>query len=133
MSKIKSDSLCYSVWVMGSDDDQPIVQEIHAGFDSRENLIITLDNIDYEDPRYDCSTWVVVDKDEARALAARLKVKYRRLPLFIAESMEEWDEIVNATFSQVKACFKEITECLLDDGCRFRIERTYGPKGWLCY
>lgn len=132
MSKIKSSSLFHRVWIMGSDDDQPIIQEIYVGFDNRDRLIVSIDNIDYEDRRYNCSTWVVLDKDEAELLARRLKVKYYRLPIFISECMEDWREIINADFTQVKACFKEIIECLLDEGCRFCIERTYGPHDWIC-
>lgn len=132
MSKIKSDSLHHAAWIMGSDDDQPIIQEIYVGFDSRDNLIVSIDNIDYEDHRYDCSTWVTVEKEEVQALAKRLKVKFSRLPIFISESMEEWREIINANFKQVQSCFKDITECLLDEGCRFRIDRTFGPHDWMC-
>lgn len=40
--------------------------------------------------------------------------------------MEDWDAIINPTFTDVRNCFKEITECLIDEGCRFKIERTYG-------
>ena len=35
--------------------------------------------------------------------------------------MAEWRELVNPDFRQVRACFKEITECLLDEGCRLKI------------
>lgn len=133
MSKIKSDSLTNFCWVMGSDDDQPIVMEIYAGFDERERLVVSLDNYDYEDPRYNCSTWVTVNKEDALALARRKKVKYPGLPYYISSCMEEWQEIVNADFRQLRACFKEITECFLDEGCRFYVGRTYGPHEWMCY
>lgn len=132
MGIIKSNSLHHYAWIMGSDDDQPIVEEIYAGFDDGDNLIISIDHIDYEDHRYDCSTWVFVDRHETKRLARRLKVKLYDLPVFIGKSMDDWAQIVNANFTQVKACFKEITECLLDEGCRFCISRTYGPHGHLC-
>lgn len=46
--------------------------------------------------------------------------------------MEEGGASISPTFRHVKDCFKEITECLLDEGCRFSIERTFGPKGYIC-
>lgn len=118
--------------IMSSDDDQPIVQDLCVGFNSRGELIVSIVNECYEDERYICSTWAVVSRDEARKLARRLKVAYPKLHIFIGDCMAEWSEIINPTFSQVQDCFKEITECLLDDGCRFRIMRTYGPHGFMC-
>lgn len=45
MGIIKSNSLHHAVWIMGTDVDQPIVEEINAGFDKRDNLIISNDQI----------------------------------------------------------------------------------------
>ena len=47
--------------------------------------------------------------------------------------MSDWDEIVNPTIRQVYECFKEVTECILDEGCRFKIKRRYGLHGYMCF
>ena len=118
--------------VMWTDVDQPIIMEIKTGFTVRDELAVCIDLQDYDDPRYNCSTMAVVNEDDARVMARRHKVDYWDLPLFIAECMSEWREIVNSDFKQAVDCFKEITECLLDEGCRFKIVRTYGPRRSQC-
>lgn len=132
MSKIKSDSLHHYALVMESDEDQPIVMQIYVGFDERDNLVVSIDNLDSEDRRYNCSTWASVSKGGAQRLARRHGVELYALPEFIADCMAEWRTIVNADFNQVRDCFKEITECLLDEGCRFRLGRTTGPRDFIC-
>lgn len=118
--------------VMSSDDDQPIVMEIFAGINYRGNLAVSVDLHDYDDPRYSCSTAAIVNSDDARRMARRHGIRFEQLPSLIADSMDGWRRIVNADFRQVRACFKEITECLLDEGCRFRIERIYGKNEQMC-
>lgn len=65
-------------------------------------------------------------------MALRNKIKYNDLLRFITRHMDDWGEIINASPRQVRECFKEITEFLLDEGCRFKIERTYGKHDWMC-
>ena len=127
-----SDRNVTTCYVMCSDEDQPIVEELCAGISVRGELVVSVENIDYEDERYYCWTRAVVRKDDTRRLARRHKVDVRALPRFISECMSEWREIINPNFREVEACFKEITECLLDEGCRFRIERKFGPGGFMC-
>ena len=117
---------------MSSDEDQPIVMDIYAGFTPRGELAIAVDRHDYDEPEYNCSTAAIVCIDDAKVMARRNKVEYHHLPHFIAGCMEDWREIVNADLRQVTRCFKEITECLIDEGCRFRIERTYGRRDTMC-
>lgn len=132
MGKHFSDSLLFVCHVMSSDDDQPIVMDIYAGITSRNELAVAVDYYDYEDPQYNCSTAAIVDTHDARRMAGRHKIAYHELPWLIAESMEEWRKIINPTLSQVRNCFSEITECLLDEECRFKIIRTYGEGGYIC-
>ncbi|MDE5912564.1 MAG: hypothetical protein K2G94_05805 [Muribaculaceae bacterium] len=122
-------SLCY---IINSDDDQPVVQDLAAGFDMNDNLVIAIDNIDYEDRHNNCSTAIIVSRHDAQRIARRHRIKYHCLPQFIGECMAEWKEIINPTFNHVQTCFKEISECLLDEGCRMRIRRTYGRNGFIC-
>lgn len=134
MGKHISDSLylpcCH---ILNSDDDQPIVMEIIAGFNQLGQLVICLDVYDYEEPEYNCSTAAVVNLEDSQKMARHHRVRHGQLPKFISECMEEWREIINPNFTQVRSCYKEITECLLDEGCRFRIKRTYGKGGHMCY
>lgn len=133
MGKHFSDSL-YSPYchIMSSDEDQPIIMDIYVGFDISDQLVVCVDFNDYEEPEYNCSTAAVVNIENARRMAERHKIKYENLPRFISGCMEEWREIINPNFRQVKDCFKEITECLLDEHCRFKIKRTYGRGGHMC-
>lgn len=118
--------------VMSSDEDQPIVMDIYVGLTFRDELAISVDLFDYDEPWYNCSTAAIVNIGDARRMTKHNKVRYDMLPRFISECMEEWRDVINPNFRQVAECFKEITECLLDEGCRFRIERTYGPGGHMC-
>lgn len=133
MGKHISDSLyppCRHI--MSSDEDQPNVMDIYVGFNMYHQLVVCVDLHDYDEPEYNCSTAAVVNLEDSHAMARHHGVKHSRLPIFIAECMEEWGEVINPDFNQVRDCFKEITECLLDEGCRFRIIRTCGKGNYIC-
>lgn len=117
---------------MSSDEDQPIVMDIYVGFNISGQLVVCVNLHDYDEPEYNCSTAAVVNLEDSHKMARHHRVKHSRLPIFIAECMEEWGEVINPNFNQVRDCFKEITECLLDEGCRFKIARTYGRGGHMC-
>lgn len=106
--------------------------DIIIGFNVSNRLVICVDLHDYDAPKYNCSTAAVVNIEDSYAMAKRHHIKHSGLPKFIGECMDDWSKIINPTFTQVKDCFKEITECLLDEGCRFKIERTYGRCGHTC-
>lgn len=133
MGKHIGDSL-YSPWchIISSDEDQPIVMDLYVGFTQSDQLMVCVDLHDYDEPEYNCSTAAIVNPADSRTMARRHRVKHSQLPAFIAECMEGWGEIINPNFNQVIDCFKEITECLLDEGCRFRIRRTYGKDRHMC-
>lgn len=118
--------------VMSSDEDQPIVMDINAGINLRGEIAVSVDLYDYDEPCYNCSTAAIIRADDGRRMAARHKIEYERMPRFISDCMEEWREIINPDFRQVLACFKEITDCIIDEGCRMRIQRTYGRNGHMC-
>ncbi len=117
---------------MNSDDDQPMVMTVVVGFSPREELTVAVELTDYENHANDCATAAVVNVSDARQMARRNGVDYFELPAFIAGCMESWREWVNPDFKQTLDCFKEITDCLLDEGCRFSIRRTYGRGGHAC-
>lgn len=132
MNKHICDSLHSSWLVLVSDEEQPVVIELCVGFNVSGALVISADLYDYDEPEYECSTAAIVNVDDAFAMARRHKVRYSDLPRFISDCMEEWDSVINPTLRDVRDCFKEITESLLDEGCRFRIKRTYGKYGYMC-
>lgn len=118
--------------IISSDNDQTIVMDITIGFNRSEQLMVCVDLFDYEEPEYNCSTAAVVDPDDSRVMASHHRLEHSRLPEFIRECMEDWGEIINPTLTQVKECFKEITDALLEEDCRFKIVRTYGKNDHIC-
>lgn len=89
------------------------------------NLIIMCEHTDREKQDYDCATYAILDKHEAIRLAGRLKTTLLDLPLEIAESMSEWRDMACPLYADVRDCFKEITECLIAEGCHFKIKRKF--------
>ncbi len=124
------DLICCS-YIFNSYDYFSVVEDLYAGFDNDFNLIILCEHTDYDAPDYNCAICAIVKKEEAYRLAKRLKVSLCELPMEISNSMSEWNEIACPMPRDVRDCFKEITECLLEEGCRFKIERTYGKEGYM--
>lgn len=118
--------------VMWSDEDHPVVYYVSVGFNPRHQLMVAVDRCDDINAAYECSTAAVVDSDDAAAMARRHRVRYSELPGFIAGCMEEWRELRNPGRREIRKCFREILECLLDERCRFEIVRTYGRGGISC-
>ena len=116
MSNHISNTLYRVGHIISSDEDQPIVMDLLVGFNFSDELVIVIDFFDYEEPAYNCSTAAIVNTDDARIMARRHNISYSQLPRFIAECMAEWREIINPGLNCVRDCFKEITECLLDEG-----------------
>lgn len=128
-----SDDLIRCICVFNSHEDFSVHEAIYVGYDDNLNLIIMCEYTDSDEPDYDCATYAILNKHEATRLAKRLKVTLLNLPLEIADSMSEWDEIVCPLPSDVRSCFKEITECLIDEGCHFRIKRKSARNGYISY
>lgn len=122
----------FTCHIMSSDEDASVVEDLGVGFNTDHELVVSIEHFDYDDSRYNCSTCAVVTFDDAYDLSRRLNVPLHKLPMAIYDSMRYWRKKVNPSRSQVRACFKEITECLLDERCPFRIRRTYGLRGYRC-
>lgn len=116
--------------VFNSHEDFSVYEAIYAGFDSNLSLVIMCEHTDYDNSAYDCATYAVLNKHEATRLAKRLKVSLPDLPMEIAGAMSEWDEVQCPMPADVRKCFKEITECLLDEGCHFKIDRKVSRNGF---
>lgn len=124
-----SDDLIRCICVFNSHEDFSIYEAIYAGYDDNLNLIIMCEHTDSDEPDYDYTTYAILNKSEAIRLAKRLKTSLSELPLEIADCMSECDEIVCPLPSDVRNCFKEITECLIDEGCHFIIKRKSARNG----
>lgn len=129
---IMSSNLWSSYHIMSSDEDQPVVEDLYAGFDDRMNLVVMIEHTDYVDPEYSCSVSAVVSKEDAFGLSRRLQVSMTRLPDAIGGFVEEYADIVNADFAQVQACFGEITARFIQEKCSYNIVRRYGKNGFVC-
>ena len=123
IGKIRLHSTCH---IICSDEDQLTVADIEAGFTEDNELAIALSYDHYPNSRRNEVTCAIVNKEDAEAMARRHELKYEELPEFISDCMYEWQEMVNPGLGQVRGCFKEITECLLDEGCRFKIVQGRG-------
>ena len=71
--KISDDNVITST-IICSDDDLEIVQNVYVGINERGELIVSAEETNYLDDRYDCSTWIKVRRDETMRLARRLRV-----------------------------------------------------------
>ena len=133
MGKLFGKTIYGSCPVMNSCDDCEIVRDIWAGFNMKKELTICIDHQDCEHPEYNCSTAIAVKQEDGFRLARHLKIRYTKLPLFIADYMVDWTKIVNPSLSDVNDCLSEIYDCLLDEGCRMKITRSYGLHNYFCY
>lgn len=117
--------------IISSDEDQDVVIDIYAGFTKQDDLIISCERSNYNDPRDNLTTAAIVKKHDARLIAKNHHIPYRDIPQLVHDAMNLYREIINPTPQQIIDCFKEITECLLDEGCRFRIIRTRADSNTL--
>lgn len=129
---MKSEDLVLPYWVMCSDEDQTVVQDLTIGYDEKLNLIVLIERSDYEDQQYNCSTWAVIDKNDAADLARRLNVSMKELPEAMGRDMSAGSNAVNATLSQVRNCFRSIIDCLTTYRCKYRIYRLPDIDGHAC-
>lgn len=124
---------CYPYFcIASSDDDQPIVEDLAVEIDFSGNLAASITHTDYEDRRYSCRVIARVNSDNARTLARRYKMELKELPALIARSMRDYYLPVNPNFREIQAAFKEVIERFIDEGCRLRIIRIRGHKGYIC-
>lgn len=119
------------VCIFNTHEDFEDYEAVYVGFDSKINLIILCEYSCYSRPEFDCGTYAILSPGEAFRLAKRLKVALSDLPAEIGQAMADWNEIHFAEPSDVRDCFKEITECLIDEGCRFRIARRRARNGYI--
>ncbi len=125
-----SNDLIRCVRVFSSHDDFSVFEAVYAGYDDQFNLLVMCEHTDYDDPDYCSATYAILNKHEAVRLAIKLKVSLPELPSEIAGSVSEWNETDFPRPSDVRDCFKEITDNLLSMGCHFKIERKPSANGF---
>ena len=121
-----------SCFVASSKHSEPQVLRISVGFNTTNELTVSIDSYHRFAAPYNCSTAAVVNPEDALAMARRHRIDFAELPRFISDCMASWRRSPNMGRGQVLRCFKEITENLLDERCRFRIVRTTGLKDSIC-
>ncbi len=119
--------------IMSSDEDQPIVEDLFAGFDESMNFIVAVEHTDYSDKDSSCLVYAVVSLEDAFNLAKGYGVPVKELADAIADSVSEYTEIINPYLSDVSDCFKEIIGSFTDKKCRFKVFREYGKDGYICF
>lgn len=124
-----SDDLIKCICIFNSHEDFSVYEAIYVDYDDCLNLIIMCEHTDNDKPKFYCATYAILNKLEATRLSRLLKVSLLNLPLEIADAMAEWNDIVCPLPSDVRDCFKETTECLLDKGCRFCISSKFSTNG----
>lgn len=129
--RISDDNVITST-IICSDDDLEIVQNVYVGINERGELIVSAEETNYLDDRYDCCTWIEVRRDETMRLARRLRVSLVDLPRHISECMDYWHDMVHPSRADVADCINEIIESLLDEHCNYSIHRIYGRDYRMC-
>ena len=63
-------------------------------------------------------------KEEAYKLSRKLNVSINDLPREISNAMSHYEKINCPEPSDVRDCFREITECIVEEGCKFKMIKT---------
>ena len=70
-------SMLHSLWksyhIMGSDEDQLVVEDLYVGFGTYMRFVVTIEHVDNEKPEYSCSVSAIVNKEDAFKLSKKLK------------------------------------------------------------
>lgn len=117
-----SETLILGKLIACSDEDmERIWTELAAGFDEKKNFVIEMDDtFDYPEGRSgEKITRAVTDMDNTQVLCRYLNVGLLDLPEAISDKFGNSNP--NLTPSQIKSIFKEITDFLVDAGCKFTV------------
>lgn len=115
--------LFLAIDIFNSDDDSDIVEDIFAGFDEAFNLVVLLEYTDYQEPKYNHCSYATMTKDEAYRLAQRLRIPMTKIPAALAETVSDYDRIINPTLDHTRRCYKDILSFLMDNGAHLKQER----------
>ncbi len=107
-----------------SDEDLEIGDDIVAGFDFRDRLVIQMEHTDFEQSRFNRKISAVIDEDELSLIAKALDCDSQDLPKALSERFAP--ESFSLRPSEVEGIFQEILEFILDCGCHYKLERGKG-------
>lgn len=103
-----------------SDNDMEIVASIVVGFDYLNNFVVKYSFEDYREYGKDWERSAIVDEDDAKRMAQRLRVPLSDLPQIIYDKFNDFSGI--AVPSEVEDTFKEILDFVLDCGARYKLK-----------
>lgn len=118
-----NDLICPN-FIFGSHDDFSIILDLYVGYDNDFNLVILCEQTNYERPDSICALCAIVEKEEAYKLSRKLNVSMNDLPREISNAMSHYEKINCPEPSDVRDCFREITECIVEEGCKFKMIKT---------
>lgn len=104
-----------------SDSDMEFVASIVVGFDYLNNFVVQYLFEDYRENGRDWERSAIVDEDDAKRMAQRLRVPLAALPKIIYDRFNDFSGI--SVPSEVEGTFKEILDFILDCGARFRFKK----------
>lgn len=104
--------------IIESDEDLAIVSTIVAGYDYRKNFVVQYTCRDY-DRGGEKGYTAIVDEEDAKVMARHLKVGSAELPQALYD--EFGDCTGTTTLSGIEYVFKEILDCILDSGVKYKL------------
>mgnify|MGYP001544882255 CR=1 FL=1 len=102
-----------------TDPDLSRVATIITGFDDNGDLMFEYELTDYDYPSESYIKDVVVNKQEAYALAKDVNVSLTQLPAYIAKK-HSVQPLCQSVPSEAATLFKEILDCLASFGVKYR-------------
>lgn len=107
--------------IVESNDDLEIWSSITVWESPRQELVVQLEFIDYDDRDRDSKTFATLDRDETALLAECLHIAAEALPQALFDRFGDTSN--SAVPSEVEALFQEILNFVLDHGARYRLSR----------
>lgn len=107
--------------IVESDGGIEIVATIVAGFDYLNNLVVQYDLEDYREGEKDYTYSAIVDEDDAKVMAKRLKVAYTDLPKALDDEFGDTTDLLVP--SEVEAVYKDILDFILDCGAKYKLKQ----------
>lgn len=104
-----------------TDEDLPIVATVIIGFDDNGGLVLEHEIMDYEVPEESCTKYAVVEKQEACALAKKVKVSLIQLPAYVLKKYGVLP-FGQAVPSEARTLFKAILDFFVSYGVKYQLK-----------
>lgn len=105
-----------------TDNDQPVVVSVTAGYNDDLCMVVRLEYENYEDKERSCTKDAIVAKDDAYKLAKAMKVEMNKLP---AKICTEFGVPLNGFYTPSEACsiYDDILGIITAYGIRYKIQK----------